>query len=252
MKSIILATAILSRLEPFMGDYPAALLEVDGKSVIDRLLADVDAMEEIDGHLIVTNDACYSYLKAWLLRTHYRKPITLIHDGQVCKQEKCNPMCEIVYVIERNSLQEELLVMNGNMVVDGSMMEFVRQARSRGCSCIPCYRESSLLALKEGAVVVFGTDMKVVAIHERPQVPPTRWGVASYIYLTAADVVRLYKEVASGTAFDSPVNMMAWLCTVSDLYAWVMPGAWFDIIDASSYEAADKLCKDTKGNNIRT
>ena len=102
-----------------MGDYPSALLEVDGKSVIDRLLADVDALEEIDGHLIVTNDACYPYLKAWLLRTHYRKPITLLHDGQVCAQERYNPICEIVYVIERLSLKEELLVMNGSIVVDG-------------------------------------------------------------------------------------------------------------------------------------
>lgn len=251
MKSIILATGISPSRQPFTGDFPTSLLEVGGKSVIDRLLSDVDAMEEIDGHLIVTNDACYSYFKAWLLRTHYKKPVTLINDGQVCVQERENPICKILYVIERQSLNEDLLVLSGNVAVDGSLIEFVRQARSRGCSCLTCYRESSLPALKNGGVVVFDTYMKVVAVHDRPEVPPTRWGLAPFVFLTRTDVVNMYKAVVEGYAFDSPNHMLAWLCATSALYAWVLPGACFDITDASLFEAADKLFL-TKRFDVRT
>lgn len=241
MKSIILATGISSNLQPFTGEYPTSLLEVGGKSILDRLLADVDEIDAIDGHLIVTNEVCYPYLKAWSLRTHYKKPVTLINEAPECVQNKKNPMCGIVYVIERLSLDEEVLIVDGSIVVDGSLTEFVRQARVRGCSCIACYREASLPALKDGGVVVFDTYMKVVAVHDRPQVPPTRWGVASFMYLTGADVVKMYKAVAEGVSFDSPITLFAWLCAYSTLYAWLLPGEWFDIRDASLYATANEL-----------
>jgi len=246
MKSLILATGFSARLQPFTSEFPNSLLEVGGKSVIDRLLCDVDAMDGIDDHLIVTNEVCYPYLKAWLVRTHYKKPMTLINDARVRVQERESLMCEIVYVIERQSLNEDVLIVGDSTVVDGSLMEFVRQARLRDCSCLSCYRETSLPALKDGGVVVFDQQMKVVAVHDRPQVPPTRWGVAPFLFLTGADVVKLYKAVAGGVAFETPNNLLAWLCASSNLYAWLLPSPWFDISDASLYEAADKLFTDKR------
>lgn len=247
MKSILLATGFVSRLQPFTDGYPVSLLEIDGKSIIDRLLSDVDAMEEVDGHLIVTNDVCFPYLKAWLIRSHYKKPLTLINEGLVCTQEGLNhPMCDILYVIEKQSISEDVLVLLAGSVVDGSLMAFVRQARLRDCSSIACYRENSLTVLKNRGAVVFDQDLKVVAVHDRPQVPSSRWGVAPFAYLTGGDVVNLYKAVAGGAAFDSPNSLLAWLCITSILYAWVLPNKWFYIDDASTYEAADNLFKNKR------
>lgn len=246
MKSLVIASSFLSHIQPFMGEYPVSLLEVGGKSVIDMLLQEVDEIDEVDGHLIVTNEVCYPFMKAWLMRTHYKKPITLIHDEQVCDLASSNPMCEIVYVIERYSLQEELLVLSGSIVLEGSIVDFVEQARKKRSSCMVYYRESLLNALKEGASVVFDKNQKVIAIHVKPQVPSSRWGVASFLYLCAADVVRLYKVVAEGTAFDSPLEMLSWLGTVSELYAWELTGYWFNIKDASTLEEADNFYKNVK------
>ncbi|MBR0331310.1 MAG: NTP transferase domain-containing protein, partial [Alistipes sp.] len=83
MKHIVLAAGYATRLYPITENFPKPLLEIGGSTILDRMLEDVDAIEDVDGHIIVSNHKFISIFREWLegARLRYRKPITLIDDG---------------------------------------------------------------------------------------------------------------------------------------------------------------------------
>lgn len=252
MKSLILAAGFATRMYPLTKNFPKPLLELGGKTIIDRQLADIDAIDAIDEHLIVTNEAFYTYFRAWQVRTHYKKPITIINDGAVCNETRKGSMRDILFVIESLGLKDDLLVLAGDIVVDFSFKGFVAFAQSKGTSCITCHHEPSLKALQKTGVMVADPDFKVVAMLEKPQVPPTRWAVPPFYFYKGADLDMIYKAVASGCGFDAPGHLVAWLCQHAAVHAWVLPGKRYDIGDLASYEAVDQLFRTGTLNPQRT
>jgi len=241
MKSLILAAGYATRLYPLTRDFPKPLLEVGGKTILDRLLADIDTIDAIDEHMIVTNDTFYTYFKAWKLRTHYKKKIILINDGAISNEQRKGAVCDILFVIEKFSLKDDLLVLAGDNVVDFSFKRFVEFAQIKGTSCITCHYEPSIPALQKTGVLVTDNDFKVMAMHEKPEVPPTHWAVPPFYFYKGSDLGLIYKAVASGCGFDAPGHLVAWLCSYADVYAWELPGKRYDIGNMASYEAVNKI-----------
>ncbi|NLE32279.1 MAG: NTP transferase domain-containing protein [Bacteroidales bacterium] len=241
MKSLILAAGYATRLYPLTKDFPKPLLDIGGKTIIDRLLADIDSIEAIDEHLVVTNDTFYTYFKAWQLRTHYQKPVTIINDGAICNENRKGAVCDILYVIEKMSLKDDLLVLAGDNVVDFSFKEFIQYALDKGTSCVTCHHEPSMEALRKTGVLVADDAFKVVAMFEKPQMPPSQWAVPPFYFYRGSDLAMIYKAVAAGCGFDAPGHLVAWLCNHVVVHAWELTGKRYDIGDMSSYEAVNAV-----------
>lgn len=65
MKNIVIAAGYATRLYPLTENFPKPLLSVGSATILDRLLADVDAAPEIDGHIIVTNHKFAPHFEQW-------------------------------------------------------------------------------------------------------------------------------------------------------------------------------------------
>ena len=55
MKSIILAAGYATRLYPLTENFPKPLLKVGKTTILDRLIDDIDCIDGIDEHIIVSN-----------------------------------------------------------------------------------------------------------------------------------------------------------------------------------------------------
>ena len=55
MKNIVISAGYATRLYPLTENFPKPLLEVGDTTILGRLIEDVDALPEIDEHIIVTN-----------------------------------------------------------------------------------------------------------------------------------------------------------------------------------------------------
>ena len=55
MKSIILAAGYATRLYPLTLTVPKPLLPVKGKPILNYLFDDIDSIEQISEHIIITN-----------------------------------------------------------------------------------------------------------------------------------------------------------------------------------------------------
>ncbi len=170
------------------GIFPKPLLEVGGKSIIDRLLTDLDSIAEISGHVIVTNATFFPHFADWKAKTNYTKEIVLLNDGATSNENRLGAVKDILFVIESLALQEELLVLAGDNVVDFSFRDFVRFARQKGTSCITRHYEPSLQALQKTGVLTMDAGSRVLAIQEKPRAPASNWAVPPFYLYKESDL----------------------------------------------------------------
>lgn len=241
MKTLILAAGYATRLYPLTQNFPKPLLEIGGISILDRLLADLDGIPEIDGHIVVTNATFAPIFESWKAKTAFSKEIRIVDDGTTNNDNRLGAVRDILFVLDWLGLEEDLLVLAGDNVVDFSFAPFVRFAMEKGRSCLTCHEEPSIPALQKTGVLEASADMRVLAMHEKPQVPPSHWAVPPFYYYRAADLPLIRKALESGCGADAPGNLMAWLCKQTEIYAWPLPGKRYDIGDLASYEAVNAL-----------
>ncbi len=65
MKSIILAAGYATRLYPLTRNFPKPLLKVGEKTILDRLIDDIDQFENINEHIIVSNHKFVRQFEKW-------------------------------------------------------------------------------------------------------------------------------------------------------------------------------------------
>ena len=55
MKTIVIAAGYATRLGELTRNFPKPLLKIGDKSILDRMLIDIDRIPDIDEHIIITN-----------------------------------------------------------------------------------------------------------------------------------------------------------------------------------------------------
>jgi len=236
MKSIILAAGYATRLFPLTKNFPKPLLQVGACSILDRLIRDVDAIDAIDEHIIVSNASFYVHFESWKSQSYYQKPIRIINDGTNSNETRLGAVRDILLVIEQLAEPTDLLVLAGDNVLDFSFQPFVEFALAKGTSCITCHEEPSMAALQKTGVLEADEDFRVLRLHEKPQNPPSHWAVPPFYFYRKEDLKLISTAIDAGCGFDAPGNLAAWLCTQEPIYAWQLPGKRYDIGDLEGYE----------------
>ena len=236
MKTLILAAGYATRMYPLTKDFPKPLLQVGASSILDRLIADVDGIEEVDEHIVVTNASFAHHFEQWKANTKFRKPITIVNDGTTSNETRLGAVRDILLVIGQLQEPTDLLVLAGDNVVDFSFAGFVTYAQSKGTSCITCHEEPSIPALQKTGVLEADEQFKVIALHEKPQNPPSHWAVPPFYLYRKDDLEIISTALEAGCGFDAPGNLAAWLCKQVEMHAWPLPGRRYDIGDLESYE----------------
>jgi glucose-1-phosphate thymidylyltransferase len=181
MKALILAAGYATRLYPLTQHFPKPLLEVGGKTILDRLIEDLDGLDAIDEHIVVTNTFFAPIFKEWLSRRSFNKPVRIVDDGTTSNENRLGAVKDILYVLDSLQLEDDLLVLAGDNVVDFSFAPFIDFAVGKGRSCLTCHDEPSIPALQKTGVLEATKEMLVLAMHEKPQVPPL--GGSSFLLL---------------------------------------------------------------------
>ena len=82
MKNIVIAAGYATRLGELTKNYPKPLLKIGKKSILGRMLDDIDRIPEIDEHVIVTNHKFAPVFEKWVSEEgRWQKPIRIVDDG---------------------------------------------------------------------------------------------------------------------------------------------------------------------------
>ena len=241
MKNIVIAAGYATRLGELTKNFPKPLLKIGNSTILGRMLDDIDKIDEIDEHIIITNHRFANIFEEWAECQTYKKPITIVDDGTSTNETRLGAVCDLLYAMDKLGIDDDLLVVAADNILMFSFKEFVEFAKAKETSCIMCHEQPSIELLQRTGVVILDENNKVLNMEEKPQNPKSHWAVPPfYIYLRKdLDIVR--SSVANGCGKDAPGNLAHYMVDNTFMHAWPMSAGRFDIGSLDSYEEAKKI-----------
>ena len=252
MKNIVIAAGYATRLGELTKNFPKPLLKIGEKSILGRMLDDIDQIPEIDEHIIITNHKFAHFFEEWKQKEgRWQKPITIVDDGTESNETRLGAVCDLLLAINGGSispltphlspLNDDLLVVAADNLLFFSFQEFVVFAKEKNTSCIMCHEQPSIEKLQRTGVVELDENNRVLGMEEKPQVPKSHWAVPPfYIYLKQdLDLVR--HSVENGCGKDAPGNLAHYMVEHTTMHAWPMSAGRFDIGSLDTYYQAVEL-----------
>lgn len=248
MKNIVIAAGYATRLGELTANFPKPLLKIGEKSILERMLDDIDVIPDIDEHIIISNHKFAQHFESWAKEMHYTKPITIIDDMTETNDTRLGAVCDLLFAMDKLQINDDMLVVAADNLLFFTFADFVKFAKEKDSSCIICHQQKELAKLQRTGVVVLDENNKVLNMEEKPQEPKSTWAVPPfYIYLKKdLDLVR--HSVENGCGKDAPGNLAHYLCDHTTMHAWPMAGTGenlrFDIGSLDTYhEACEKYGK---------
>lgn len=243
MKVLVLAAGYATRLCPLTENFPKPLLEVNGKSILDYLIEDLDKNDSVNEHIIISNAKFAHIFEEWAQKSNYTKPVTVLNDGTTSNETRLGAVRDILFAIEKCNIDEDIFVLAGDNLLDFSLNKFVEFAKGKETSCVIVNYEEKKEELQKCGVMVPDENMKIVSMEEKPKEPKSNWCVGPFYYYPQKDLKWIKQGIEDGCAVDAPGSFVCYLCEKVPVYAWEMPGERFDIGGFESYEEVKKNYK---------
>ena len=255
MINIVLAAGYATRLGELTKNYPKPLLQIGNNTILGRMLDDIDAIDDITEHVIVTNHKFAPIFEEWIktpssslclggklegVGGKWKKPITIIDDGTSTNDTRLGAVCDLLFAMDKLSIDDDMLVVAADNLLFFSFTEFVKFARDKGTSCIMCHEQPSIEKLQRTGVVELDENLKVLGMEEKPQVPKSHWAVPPFYIYMKQDLDLVRHSVENGCGKDAPGNLAHYMVEHTTMHAWPMSAGRFDIGSLDTYYEAVK------------
>ena len=116
MINVVLAAGYATRLGELTRNFPKPLLKIGNSTILGRMLDDIDNIDDITEHVIVTNHRFTPIFEEWVktpsgspclggrlvgVGGRYKKPITIIDDGSTTNDNRLGAVCDLLLVMEK-------------------------------------------------------------------------------------------------------------------------------------------------------
>lgn len=243
MKCLVLAAGYATRLYPLTENFPKPLLEVNGKSILDWLLEDLDSM--VNEFIIISNHKYIEHFNDWKEKVNYSSKITILDDGTLSNETRLGAVCDIEFAIKKLKIDEDLMVIAGDNLLDFSLKSFLDYFKEKQYTCVMRYFESDLERVKKSAELLIDNNDLVLEMNEKPLKPKSNWCCPPFYIYKKEDVIKVEIALKEGCKKDAPGSFIEYLAKKSNVYAMEMPGKRYDIGTRESYE---KICQIYKKN----
>ena len=238
MKCLILAAGYATRLYPLTENFPKPLLTVQGKTILDHLIDDIDAMGAVDEYVVISNHKFAHHFETWA--KDKAQKITVVDDGTDSNETRLGAVRDIQFAIDTLGLDDDMLVIAGDNLLDFSLTRFIAYAQQKSTSCIMRYYEASEQKLHKCGVVEIDENDRILSMEEKPAEPKSHWCCPPFYFYTKNDAKLVKVGIERGCGVDAPGSYIAWLAGEVAVHAMEMPGSRYDIGNLESYEKVQR------------
>ncbi|MFB6137557.1 MAG: sugar phosphate nucleotidyltransferase [Halobacteriaceae archaeon] len=233
MKAVVLAGGYATRLWPITKHRPKMFLPVGDDAVVDHVFAELEADSRISEVFVSTNERFADDFAAHLAERPYEKP-TLSVEDTTGEDEKFGVVGALAQLVEREGVEEDLLVIAGDNVISFDVSDFLDFFEERGATTLAAYDVGSRERAKSYGLVELEGD-RVVDFQEKPADPrSTLVSIACYAF-PAETLPKLSAYLEAGENPDEPGWFIQWLQSREAVHAYSFEEAWFDIGTPESY-----------------
>lgn len=236
MIALILAAGYATRLYPLTIDTPKPLLPVQGsRTILDLLIGRLEVLEEITEILVVTNERFFHAFEVWHHQCNGPKPIRILNDGTSSPEGRLGAIGDIRYVLEREQVQEDLLVLAGDNVLGFGLEGYLNYFHKVDKDCILVRTVDDIEELRSVGVAELDDEMRVLSLEEKPREPRSNIGVfALYIYKKST-LPLFTRYLAEGGNPDAPSYFPEWLHSRQEMRAYYTEGTIDDVGTPEAY-----------------
>jgi glucose-1-phosphate thymidylyltransferase len=238
VKAVVLAAGYATRLYPLTLERPKALLPVAGKPMLEHLLERLDGIPGLDEVHVVTNSKFADAFREWA-RGYGGRAVRILDDGTSDEENKLGAIGDLDLTIRSAELDDDLLVLAGDNLFSESLAPFAEFGQAKGAPALGVYDVGDLEAIRRYNAIELDEDDRVTFFEEKPERPTsTLTGIALYFYpRSALGLVGDY--LAEGNNPDQPGWLVQWLYPRTAVYAWRVPGRWYDVGSKETLAEAD-------------
>lgn len=249
MKCIILAAGYATRLYPITENFPKPLLEVNGKSIMDWLIDDLESTNLVDKYIVISNHKFYDNFNNWKDNKEISNKIVVLDDGTTSNENRLGAVKDIEFAISSLNLDDDLIILAGDNLLDFSLEEFINYFNKYNTSSIMRYYTDDINRLRKSANIKIDDNYLVIEMIEKPENPISNWCCPAFYTLTREDVKKVKIALEEGCGYDAPGSFICWLYKNSPVHAYEMPGNRYDIGTIETYEKVKKLYKGIQKHN---
>ncbi len=242
MKCILLAAGYATRLRPLTDNVPKGLLKLGDGTILDMVTDKIDEVDDVEEIYIVTNHKFYTNFCEWA-KNGYKgnKKVKVLNDFTTNNDNRLGAIGDLKYVIDKESVDDEILVMACDNIFDFSLNDFVSEYRKNDADMICAHPIQDKEQLHSMGVVEVGEDGRVLSFEEKPKNPKSNLGVPPF-YLYKRDTLPLVdRYLKEGNNPDAPGHFIPWLIEHKPVYAYAFDATRIDIGTAEAYYEACTL-----------
>lgn len=243
MRVLILAAGYATRLYPLTLHQPKPLLPVAGRPMLEHILDRVCTLKEPVECLIVTNHRFAEAFTEWGRRYGSIQPkvdLKIVDDGSSSEADRLGAIGDLAFVVEREGISEDLLVIAGDNLFDAPLGDFVAYGRKIGKPVVGVYDVGDLDAIRRYNNIRLDGEGRIVFFEEKPKHPEGTLTAIALYYFPSESWAHLRQYLAGGESRDQPGRFIEWLCRRHPVFSWRLPGRWFDIGDFQMLETANR------------
>jgi glucose-1-phosphate thymidylyltransferase len=241
MIAIILAAGFATRLYPLTRNFPKPLLEVGGRTVLDHLFQQLDALPQIERAVVVSNHRFLVFFQRWhAARPATGKLATLLDDGAVSNADRRGALGDLHFALAHVGINDDLLVCAADNLLRFSLRKLLDAYERRPAVWVCVHRVTDRHRLQRTGVAVLDAEHRVVEFAEKPRRPKSRWAVPP-IYIYPRNLLpAIQKCLTAGDLPESLGSLLQWLSARTAVFAHRVHGTVLDIGNLQSLEAARK------------
>jgi glucose-1-phosphate thymidylyltransferase len=234
VKALILAAGYATRLYPLTLETPKHLLEVGGRPMVDWVVDRLEPLHGLDATYLVTNGKFAPAFEEWAPG----RGVTVVDDGTTSEDDRLGAIGDIGFVLDREEIDDDLLVIAGDNLFTGGIEGFAAEGRRRGQPVLAVYDVGDPELMPQFNTIETDGDGRITYFEEKPQrARSTLAGIALYWYPRSV-LPLIHTYLAEQENHDQPGRLVEWLYTRTPVYAWELPGTWYDIGTPEQLEAA--------------
>ena len=215
---------------------PKPLLDIAGRSIIDRLLDKLERTPGIDECIVVSNDKFFDRFLAWSQKAVYSWPLVILNDGSTDNENRLGAVADIRFAIWERHISDDLLVLAGDNLFDFELAGFTEFFHAKNCDCITTHKLEDTEQLRRTGVIEADKDWNVISFEEKPARPRSSLAVPPF-YVYKKETLPLFTDyIEEGQNPDAPGNFIPWLLGRKPVAAYFFEGRRYDIGCLETYK----------------
>ena len=253
MKALLLCAGYGTRLYPLTINTPKALLKVQGKTLLELLIDNLQEIDAIDEIVIISNDRFYKNFCDFKPQIASTKKITILNDGTTSNDNRRGAIGDIKFALDKIKYHGEIMVLAGDNWFDFKLKDLYNfYIKNNKNDVVFGEHKTDINVLRAGGVANLDEYGRVLFMEEKPLQPKGTFAVGPFYIYNAQTVKMLDAYLRAGGNPDAPGHFPAYLSQKKPVYAYdIAPKHYIDIGTKQAYDNIERTIQNLNGNLTR-